>query len=49
MRAGEGIRNALAIPAHDATLDTDTAFERTLAGHVETGGSSVSDPAFGTP
>jgi phospholipase C len=31
------------------TVDTDTAFERTLAGHVETGSSSMSDPAFGTP
>jgi phospholipase C len=29
------------------TVDTDASFERTLAGHVETGSSSVSDPALG--
>jgi phospholipase C len=29
------------------TVDTDASFERTLAGHVETGRSSMSDPAFG--
>lgn len=29
------------------TIDTDASFERTFAGHVETGRPSVSDPAFG--
>jgi phospholipase C len=29
------------------TVDSDASFERTLAGHVETGRSSMSDPAFG--
>jgi phospholipase C len=29
------------------TVDTDASFERTLAGHVETGRSSMCDPAFG--
>jgi phospholipase C len=30
------------------TVDTDTAFVRRLAGHVETGKSSMSDPALGS-
>ncbi|HTI18002.1 MAG TPA: phospholipase C, phosphocholine-specific [Trinickia sp.] len=30
------------------SVDTDPLFERALAGHVETGRSSMSDPAFGT-
>ncbi|HTI18003.1 MAG TPA: phospholipase C, phosphocholine-specific [Trinickia sp.] len=30
------------------SVDTDASFERTLAGHVETGHSSMSDPALGT-
>ncbi len=29
------------------TVDTDASFSRTLAGHVETGKSSMSDPALG--
>lgn len=29
------------------SVDTDPGFKRQLAGHVETGGSSTSDPAFG--
>jgi phospholipase C len=29
------------------SVDTDSTFERTLAGHVETGRASMSDPAFG--
>ncbi|HEV3104327.1 MAG TPA: phospholipase C, phosphocholine-specific [Trinickia sp.] len=29
------------------SVDTDSSFERALAGHVETGRASVSDPAFG--
>jgi phospholipase C len=30
------------------TVDTDSSFTRRLAGHVETGRSSVSDPALGS-
>jgi phospholipase C len=31
------------------TVDANGSFERRLAGHVETGRSSMSDPAFGMP
>ena len=31
-----------------ATVDSDTSFQRQLAGHVETGKPSVTDPAIGT-
>ena len=31
------------------SVDTDPAFHRALAGHVETGRDSMSDPAFGAP
>ncbi len=31
------------------TVDSDAAFERRLAGHVETGKDSMTDPAIGGP
>jgi phospholipase C len=30
------------------TIDSDSTFKRRLAGHVETGKSSMSDPALGS-
>jgi phospholipase C len=32
---------------YDFTIETDSGFQRRLAGHLETGNDSMSDPAFG--
>ncbi|MBV8628018.1 MAG: DUF756 domain-containing protein, partial [Paraburkholderia sp.] len=42
------LRNAYGWYDLQVTVNTDASFARRLAGHVETGRSSMSDPALGS-